>query len=218
MTKLGHPGVMQRDLARDVPASATWYSRFGKRALDLVLGLVGMLILACLYVPVALAIRIDSPGPVLFRQERKGQHQRPFALLKFRSMRAGTPFMSYRDAAHKAELYVTRTGALLRSTSLDELPQVINVMRGEMSIVGPRPESLNAVPCEGDEEERFTVKPGITGLAQVRGRNAVEIHARRAMDVEYARTMTLGKDLWILWRTVVTLVRRENIYNEPEKQ
>ncbi|MEO1551401.1 MAG: sugar transferase [Pseudomonadota bacterium] len=177
-----------------------------KRAFDLGVCLVLALPVAVVVWLCSVAIRLDSPGPVFFRQTRVGRGGAPFEILKLRSM--------VQDAAQKGgfatqagDARITRVGRVLRKTSLDELPQLWNVLRGEMSLVGPRPD----VPAQRDlytDAEfalRHSVRPGITGLAQASGRSSLTVEARRALDLEYARTASLSLDLRILWRTLTRL-------------
>ena len=189
------------------------------RSLDLLATLVLLLVLAPLLLVIALAIRLDSPGPVLFRQRRVGRHRRQFLVAKFRTMRHGADHDVHRDymlaliesgtPAPKlaADARVTRVGAFLRRTSLDELPQLWNVLRGDMSLVGPRP----PIPYEVEHYpahwfERFTVKPGVTGLWQVSGRSEVSLEEMIALDVEYARRRSVLLNVWILIRTVPAVI------------
>jgi lipopolysaccharide/colanic/teichoic acid biosynthesis glycosyltransferase len=192
------------------------------RGMDLVLAGLLLVLLAPVMMLIALLVRITSPGPALYRQIRIGQHKRPFVMLKYRSMRAGCDDRVHRDFVRRElagedprspdgrglfklenDDRVTPIGALLRLTSLDELPQLINVIRGEMALVGPRP----ALAWELDlyqphHHERFAVKPGITGLWQVCGRNRLPMTRALDLDVEYARRRSLALDLWILLRTI----------------
>src|SRR5690606_4476237 len=186
---------------RPAPAPAARGYR-AKRALDLA-------VLAVLAVPAlavaavcALAVRLTSRGPILFRQTRVGQGERPFELLKFRTMvdRPDNPLFPDDDR-------ITSAGRWLRRTSLDELPQLWNVVRGEMSIVGPRPAMPYQVELLDDRQRgRFRAKPGLTGLAQVRGRNEIPWAERIEHDLEYLERCSLGLDLWCLARTPLTLL------------
>ena len=184
-----------------------------KRVLDLALAIPISIILSPLFLLIAIAIKLDSYGPVFFRQPRYGIGMRPFTIWKFRSLQHGAPdpHDRYRMLAHDAR--ITRIGAFLRRTSLDELPQLFNVIGGSMSLVGPRPliewESLASLRSH---PERFSVKPGITGLCQIRFRNFGEMAARWDCDVEYARNWTPLLDLSILVRTPGCVLRRQNIY------
>jgi lipopolysaccharide/colanic/teichoic acid biosynthesis glycosyltransferase len=184
-----------------------------KRALDLALGVPITLLLLPLLGLVALAIRIDSPGPALFRQQRRGAGMRPFTMLKFRSLRHGAPDPHARYEMLAGDSRITRIGGLLRRTSIDELPQLFNVLAGSMSLVGPRP----LVEWESQEAwrshaERFAVKPGLTGLSQVTVRNSVGFCARLDKDVEYVRRHSPWLDLQILLRTPAALLREDTIY------
>jgi lipopolysaccharide/colanic/teichoic acid biosynthesis glycosyltransferase len=185
------------------------------RSLDVVATLLFLLVLAPLLALVALIIKIDSPGPVFFRQQRVGRDQRPFLVTKFRTMQHGADHDVHRDymlaliesgtPAPKlaGDARVTRFGGLLRRTSLDELPQLWNVLWGDMSLVGPRP----PIPYEVDHYpahwfERFQVKPGLTGLWQVSGRSEVSLERMIELDAEYVRRRSLLVNVWILLRTV----------------
>ncbi|WP_333673277.1 sugar transferase [Elioraea tepidiphila] len=179
------------------------YARLGKRALDLAGAVLLLLLLTPLLAALALAGRIALGPGVLFRQPRLGRAARPFTLIKFRSMRDGTG----PDAAR-----LTRYGAWLRRTSLDELPSLINVLRGEMSLVGPRPLLVADGPallrlCPA----RFAVRPGLTGPVQVGGRNALPWAERLALDADYARAVTFRRDLALLLATPATLFSAEGI-------
>ena len=190
-----------------------------KRAFDLAICLAIMPLVAPVLLVCAIAIRLDSPGPILFTQQRTGQHGVRFGMYKFRTM--------VRDAeALKASLMhlnilpppdfkiiddprITRVGRVLRKTSLDELPQVFNVLRGEMSLVGPRPTSFAASTYDLWHTERLEAVPGITGLWQVKERNAATFDERLRLDVEYLQRVSLGLDLKILWWTVVAVFKRK---------
>lgn len=193
--------------------------RAAKRLLDVVGAAVGLVLLSPLLAAVALWIRLDSPGPVLFRQRRVGRDGRPFVLLKFRTMRAGAD-REWRPPASGADLRtfrfqeaddprVTRAGRWLRRTSLDELPNLWNVLRGEMSLVGPRPEVPEIVALyDARMRQRLAVKPGITGLAQISGRGELSTGEAIEYDLEYCRTWSLCLDVRILLRTVGTVLSR----------
>ncbi len=194
----------------DTATPRTLYRRFGKRLLDLALTLPGLLFLAPVFFVVAVLVRRKLGSPVLFRQQRPGRGGRPFTLIKFRTM------TDARDAA--GELLpdterLTPFGKFLRSTSLDELPELLNVLRGDMSLVGPRPLLPRYQPYYTERErKRFELRSGITGWAQVNGRNDLPWDERLALDVWYAENCSLALDLKILVRTVVKVLRRENVY------
>ena len=179
----------------------------GKRALDTVCAVIGLLLTAPLVVVLAVLIRLDSPGSALFRQVRVGYNGQLFTLLKFRSMRVDTPSLSTAELRVSGLEPYTRVGKWLRKTSLDELPQLWNVLIGEMSLIGPRPalpsqRELNATRQAAGIE---ALRPGITGWAQVNGRDSLTDEEKVAHDIEYLRRQSLLLDLHILARTVATL-------------
>ena len=194
--------------------------RLGKRVFDLAVACLLLLLCAPLMIAVAVLVRLTSRGPALFRQIRVGQNEQPFTLFKFRTMYLdadgaplrqmnvrellGDPNPGTRDGVFKleADRRITSVGRLLRRFSMDELPQLFNVLRGEMSVVGPRP----SLPWEVDlftpeQRGRHECLPGITGLWQVSGRNRLSMPEMLALDLLYARSRSLRLDLWILWRT-----------------
>jgi lipopolysaccharide/colanic/teichoic acid biosynthesis glycosyltransferase len=179
-----------------------------KRAVDALGAAAGLVVLAPLLLLLALAVRLDDPGPSLFAQPRLGRLARPFRILKFRTMRVNVPDLRLPDGSSYAggaarDPRVTRLGALLRRSSLDELPQLVNVLRGEMSLVGPRPDQVDQLRFyTRGEWPKLAMRPGITGLAQVRGRNAIDWRSRKRWDRVYVRRWSLGLDAWILWRTI----------------
>jgi lipopolysaccharide/colanic/teichoic acid biosynthesis glycosyltransferase len=185
-----------------------------KRAIDLIGAAAGLIALAPVLLLVALAVRYWLGSPVLFRQVRAGRHGRPFELLKFRTM------TDARDAAGELLPDAERLigfGSWLRSTSLDELPELINVLRGEMSLVGPRPLLPDYLPhYSAEQARRHDVRPGITGWAAVHGRNALSWERRLALDVWYVEHCSIALDLKILLTTVVKVLKREGI--SPEGQ
>jgi len=186
----------------------------GKRLLDIVVAFVGFLVLSPVFVIVTLALLCEHDGPVFFRQARPGLHGRPFTLIKFRSMREaygadGTPLP---DSER-----LTRLGRLLRSTSLDELPELWNVIRGEMSIVGPRPLLVRYLARYSPEQaRRHDVRPGLTGYAQIKGRNSLSWDEKLALDTWYVDHRSLWLDLRIIAATVIQVVRRRGISAQGE--
>lgn len=181
-----------------------------KRSFDFTASALGLLCLLPVFVPIGLAIVLETPGPVFFGQLRVGKHGRPFRMWKFRSMMKDAPNTGlYWTAANDPR--ITRVGMFLRRTSIDELPQLINVLMGSMSLIGPRP---FAPQQEGDytAEEwilRHQVKPGITGLAQSSGRSTLTPEQRTAFDLQYAANPTLLGDLRILWNTARCVLCKE---------
>ncbi|OLC21083.1 MAG: hypothetical protein AUH33_02470 [Chloroflexi bacterium 13_1_40CM_68_21] len=194
-----------------------------KRAIDLTIALVGFAVLLPVFAVVALAIKLDSPGPIFYGQMRAGKDGRHFRMLKFRSMRQNADLL-------KAELQqmnevsgpifkirsdprVTRVGRFLRRYSLDELPQLVNVIRGEMSLVGPRPLPVaEAEQCQGWQLGRQRALPGITGLWQVSGRTEIPFHDMVQLDLHYIRNWSLALDLEILLRTVPAVLTTKGAY------
>lgn len=206
------------------PRSECGWPGRAKRGLDIVVAVAGLLIAAVPCVLIGLAIRLDSPGPMLFRQTRIGRQGRRFTLLKFRTMHLGACLEPACHQARRDDPRVTRLGRWLRRTSLDELPQLLNVLGGEMSIVGPRPHAPGTRAGDRLFEEvtsryhaRHLVRPGLTGLAQVRGLRGEtdteeKLLARLASDLEYVQSWSLGLDLWIIGRTVGSVARMRNAY------
>ena len=198
-------------------------SLVGKRILDLTVSCLGLVLLSPLLLVIAVAIRSSGPGPVLFVQTRAGRGGRPFRMLKFRTMEDGAhdrlaelvdiggleePAFKLRDDPR-----VTSVGRLLRRTSLDELPQLVNVVRGEMSLVGPRPEQVEIVDHYTPEQRfRLSVKPGMTGPMQVYGRGALRFDERLAVERDYIENVSVGRDLHILALTIVPVLRRRGAY------
>ena len=190
------------------------YRRFGKRAMDVAVSAVALVALAPLIAGVAVAVRVGLGSPVLYRQVRPGAGGRPFTILKFRTMRDA---LDARGEPLPDAERLTRFGRFLRSTSLDELPELWNVLRGEMSLVGPRPLLMQYLPLYTPEQaRRHEVRPGVTGWAQVNGRNAAAWEDRFRMDVWYVDHLCLALDLRILLRTVAKVVRREGVSQEGQ--
>jgi undecaprenyl phosphate N,N'-diacetylbacillosamine 1-phosphate transferase len=187
-----------------------------KRVVDLLVATVSLLILAPFLAGIALAIRLTSPGPALFRQQRLGKGQVPFACYKFRTMYVDSPDLRNPDGSTfnaEDDPRVTRVGRFLRKTSLDELPQLLNVFKGDMSLVGPRPDIVEAISLyKPGDEKRLAVKPGMTGWAVIHGRNAVPLDQRRAFDLEYVDKFSLALDFRILLRTVPFVLLGKGLY------
>jgi lipopolysaccharide/colanic/teichoic acid biosynthesis glycosyltransferase len=201
--------AFERDLMRTDTAIVV---RVARRALDLALTLLMLVAMLPLMLVAALAIRIDSPGPVLFRQRRVGRDMKPFTMLKFRSMKVAADASPHREYVRALitgteDDRVTRVGRLLRKTSIDELPQLWNVLRGEMSLVGPRP--VIAYEVEHYPKwylRRFAARPGLTGLWQVSGRNQRTYEEMVRFDIEYAERQSLRLDLLILIKTLWVVI------------
>ena len=185
------------------------YERWIKRPLDCILSCFALIFLSPIVIIVTLLVRVKLGSPVLFTQERPGQNKKIFKLYKFRTM------TDKRDG--KGDLLpdadrLTKFGSLLRSTSLDELPELFNILKGDMAIVGPRPLLIQYLPYYTEEEKhRHDVRPGLTGLAQVNGRNLVKWDQRLAYDVEYVKKITFTGDLRIILQTIKKVFMREDI-------
>ena len=175
------------------------YGRWIKRLLDIVLALCILVALSPLYLVVALVVYFRLGSPVLFRQERPGLHEKVFAMYKFRSM---TDARDEQGNLLPDIVRLTPLGKFLRKTSLDELPEIFNVLRGDMSFIGPRPLLKEYLPYYTEEERlRHSVRPGITGLAQVNGRNLLNWDKRLALDVEYAKNLSFAMDVLVFFKT-----------------
>jgi undecaprenyl phosphate N,N'-diacetylbacillosamine 1-phosphate transferase len=191
-----------------------FYRRFGKRWLDLLLSLLAIVVLTPFFLIIAAAIRLDSPGPVLYVQERLGLRGKIFRIPKFRTM-THVPRTPNREI-HPGDPELTRVGAFLRRYKLDELVQIFNVFWGYMSVVGPRP-ALPRQLAEYDEigRKRLLVRPGLSGLAQVHGNIYLTWPERWQYDARYVDECSLGLDLWIIWRTIAVQIRGEEKFLEP---
>ena len=184
-----------------------------RRCVDIAVALIGLVVAAPVFAVAAGAIRVAMGPGVLYRAERLGRGGHPFTLLKFRSMRHPEPGQ---EGPEFDQLRLGRLGRWLRATSLDELPSLVNLLRGDITLVGPRPLPVHYWDrFRGDEYRRFDVRPGITGLAQVSGRNTVDWDSRLALDVEYVTQRSLRGDLAILARTVPAVLRREGVDHAP---
>lgn len=224
--RIGMIGVGRYENRRTLVVSAGplhLRDRVIKRVFDIVVSLSALLILSPLLLAVAIAIRVESPGPALFRQQRIGRDNLLFMMLKFRSMYTDKCDSSASVLTSRSDSRVTRVGEFIRRNSIDELPQLINVLRGDMSMVGPRPHALSAKAAEqlyweidARYRHRHAVKPGVTGLAQIRGfRGATvsrrDLTDRLSSDLEYLRDWSMGKDIWILFRTLF-VIRHDNAF------
>lgn len=189
------------------------YQRFVKRMLDVILSLCGVVLLSPVFLILAVWIKLDSPGPVFFKQKRVGKHKTYFNILKFRTMRTDAPHDMPTHLLENPEAFITRSGAFLRRTSLDELPQIINILMGEMSVVGPRPALWNQddLLSERDRYGANDVTPGLTGWAQVNGRDELEIEEKARMDGEYVRQLTFKMDATCVLMTVGSVLRQKGV-------
>jgi lipopolysaccharide/colanic/teichoic acid biosynthesis glycosyltransferase len=184
-----------------------------RRTIDIVVSATGLLVTAPLLALAAVAVRVETPGPIIYRQRRSGLHGREFDVLKLRTMVQGAEHMGAGLAVNENDARITRVGALLRRTSLDELPNLVNVLRGEMSLIGPRP-TLPVQVAQYSERERgrLAVKPGITGWAQVNGRASLPWSQRIELDLYYIEHRSLALDVQIVWRTVAMVLGGAGLY------
>jgi len=186
---------------------------FCKRLIDIVLSLIGLIILFPFFIIFAIIIKLESKGPVFFKQKRFGKNKKFFMIYKFRTMRKDTPKDMPTHMLNNAESYITKFGGFMRKTSIDELPQIINILQGNMSIIGPRPALWNQEDLI-EEREKYganNVRPGLTGLAQISGRDELEIPIKAKYDGEYVQKMSILFDIKIFFKTIFKVFKSEGI-------
>ncbi len=187
--------------------------KFFKRTLDIVLSFLGMIALSPFFLLLVLAIKLDSKGPVLFKQKRVGLHKKHFYILKFRTMRIDTPKDTPTHLLENPEQWITKVGKFLRKTSLDELPQIWNIFVGDMSIIGPRPALWNQYDLI-EERDRYganDVLPGLTGWAQIHGRDELPIAKKAELDGYYVQHLSFGLDVRCFFGTIKSVVKSEGV-------
>lgn len=184
-----------------------------KRFIDLILSFIGLVILSPIFLILIIAIKLDSKGPVLFKQKRVGMNKTHFYILKFRTMKIDTPKDTPTHLLKDPDQYITKVGKFLRKTSLDELPQIWNIFVGQMSIIGPRPALWNQYDliAERDKYGANDVPPGLTGWAQINGRDELPIEVKAKLDGEYINRMSFGFDLKCFIGTIVSVVKRDGV-------
>ena len=184
-----------------------------KRGIDFILSLLGLIVLSPVFLALIAAIKVDSPGPVLFKQKRVGIHKTHFSILKFRTMRIDTPKDMPTHLLQHPEQSITKVGKFLRKTSLDELPQVINILKGDMAIVGPRPALWNQYDLIGERDKYGAndIRPGLTGWAQINGRDELEIPVKARFDGEYVKKMGPKMDLRCFFGTFLSVLRGDGV-------
>ncbi len=189
------------------------YRKFFKRLIDVVLSFLGIILLSWLFLIIAVLIKIDSKGPVFFKQKRVGIHKTYFYMLKFRSMRTDTPKNMPTHLLNNAESHITKVGKVLRKLSLDELPQMFNILKGDMSIIGPRPALWNQddLIAERDKYGANDVKPGLTGWAQINGRDELPIDVKARLDGEYVSRMGFIFDLKCFFGTIISVLKSDGV-------
>ena len=190
-----------------------------KRGIDCILALLGLLILSPVFLAIMLAIKLDSPGPILFRQKRVGIHKTYFQILKFRTMRMDTPKDMPTHLLKDPAQYITKVGKFLRKTSLDELPQILNILKGDMAIVGPRPALWNQYDLIAEREKYGAndIRPGLTGWAQINGRDELEIPVKARLDGEYVYQLNksgfsgFAMDVKCFFGTIVSVLKSDGV-------
>lgn len=189
------------------------YERIIKRWLDAVIALFGIVCFSWLYIIIAIAIIADDPGPILFRQERVGIHKKPFRILKFRTMKTDTPHDVPTHLLKNPDQYITRVGKFLRKTSLDEIPQLFNIVKGDMSIVAPRPALFSQEDLleARDQYGANDIRPGLTGWAQINGRDELEIAEKARLDGEYVQNVGFLFDCKCFFGTFIRVLRHDGV-------
>ncbi len=184
-----------------------------KRVFDFILSLVGLIILSPIFLILIIAIKVDTKGPAFFKQKRVGIDKTYFNILKFRTMRIDTPQNMPTHLLKNPEQYITKVGKFLRKTSLDELPQIINILSGTMSCIGPRPALWNQYDliAERDKYEANNIRPGLTGWAQINGRDMTSIEEKSQLDGEYVRKYGILMDVKVFFRTIVLVAKKSGV-------
>ena len=193
--------------------------KYIKRTIDFMLSGIGIVLLAIPMLLIALIIKLDSKGPVLFWQKRVGLNKKTFMMPKFRSMRTDAPANMPTHLLNDPEIWITRVGRVLRKTSLDELPQMFSIFKGDMSIVGPRPALWNQTDliAERDKYGANDVRPGLTGWAQINGRDELPIGVKAKFDGEYVKNLTYAMDVKCFLGTIIKVIKREGIVEGKSK-
>ncbi|PFI47439.1 lipid carrier--UDP-N-acetylgalactosaminyltransferase [Bacillus cereus] len=189
------------------------YINYMKRIMDFIISLIGLIILSPIFLLLILCIKIDSRGPVLFKQCRIGKDKSEFYILKFRTMKIDTPHDTPTHLLENPDQYITKVGRFLRKTSLDELPQIVNILKGEMSIVGPRPALWNQYDLikERDMYNANDIRPGLTGWAQVNGRDELPINIKAKLDGEYVQKINFVFDIRVCFKTILSVAKSEGV-------
>lgn len=189
------------------------YERYLKRPLDFILSLMGLIVLSWLFIIIMIAIKMDSKGPVFFKQKRVGKNKKLFSIYKFRTMYVETPKEMPTHLLSNPDAFITKTGKFLRKTSLDELPQMINILKGEMAIIGPRPALWNQddLIAERDKYGANDIRPGLTGWAQINGRDELEIDVKAKLDGYYVEQESFAMDVKCFFGTIVSVFKSDGV-------
>ena len=187
--------------------------RYFKRVIGFLISLIGFIVLIPVFLILIVCIKLDSKGPILFKQRRIGLHKKEFNILKFRTMKIDTPKDTPTHLLENPDMYITKVGKFLRKTSLDELPQIINIIKGDMCIVGPRPALWNQYDLieERDKYGANDIVPGLTGWAQINGRDEVSWKEKARLDGEYVQKMSFSFDVKCFFKTIVAVLKREGM-------
>lgn len=196
------------------------YKHFIKRILDIVISLLGIILLSPVLFILAIIIKTTSQGPVLFKQKRVGINNRYFYIYKFRSMRTDTPKDIPTHLLDNPDQYITKVGKFMRKTSLDELPQLFNILKGEMAIIGPRPSLPNQYDLNAlrDKNGASRIKPGLTGIAQISGRDELEIEVKATLDGEYVEKMSFLFDCKCFIGTIISVLKHDGVVEGNTKE
>ena len=189
------------------------YQKYAKRLIDLLLSACAIVVLSPVYLLICIAIVVDDPGPVFFRQKRVGIHKTHFLILKFRTMKVSTPKDVPTHLLENPEQYITRVGKFLRKTSLDELPQIFQIFTGKMAIIGPRPALWNQFDliAERDKYGANDVRPGLTGWAQINGRDELPIDVKARLDGEYVQKLSFSFDCKCFFGTIASVLKHDGV-------
>ncbi|MDQ8459414.1 sugar transferase [Enterococcus faecium] len=184
-----------------------------KRGIDFLLSLVGVIVLSPIFLILCIAIKIDSKGPVIFKQKRVGKNKSHFYIYKFRTMKVDTPQETPTHLLSNPDFFITRVGKFLRKTSLDELPQLFNILKGDMAVIGPRPALWNQYDLieERDKYHANDIRPGLTGLAQISGRDELEIDYKARLDGQYTANITPIMDLKCFFGTIISVFKSDGV-------
>lgn len=189
------------------------YKNFLKRGIDFLLSLLGIIILSPVFLILCIAIKLDSKGPIIFQQKRVGKGKTHFNIYKFRTMRTDTPKEMPTHLLENPDYFITKVGKFLRKTSLDELPQLFNILKGNMAVIGPRPALWNQYDLieERDKYQANDIRPGLTGLAQISGRDELEIDLKAKLDGKYTANITPLMDLKCFFGTIIAVFKHDGV-------
>ena len=189
------------------------YRSYIKKVVDFILAFIGMVVLSPVFLLLIICIKLDSKGPVLFKQRRIGKGKSEFYILKFRTMKIDTPKDTPTHLLKDPDSYITRVGKFMRKTSMDELPQIINILKGEMSIIGPRPCLWNQYDliAERDKYGANDIYPGLTGWAQINGRDELPIKVKAKLDGEYVKNMSFAFDVRCFFGTIISILKHDGV-------